>query len=57
MIGLVLGNTQLGSLIVKKLKKLNIKFTIIDISKKKYLVVIKIPILYQSDSLVKPYQF
>ena len=35
MIGLVLGNTQLGSLIVKKLKKLNIKFTIIDISKKK----------------------
>ena len=35
MIGLVLGNTQLGSLIVKRLKKLEIKFTIIDISKQK----------------------
>jgi len=35
MIGLVLGETQLGSLIVKKLKLLKIKFIIIDISKKK----------------------
>ena len=35
MIGLVLGETQLGSLIVKKLKLLKKKFIIIDISKKK----------------------
>ena len=35
MIGLVLGETKLGSLIIKKLKNLNIKYTIIDISKKK----------------------
>ena len=37
MIGLVLGDTQLGSLIVKKLELLKKKFVIIDISKKKYL--------------------
>ena len=35
MIGLVLGETQLGRLIVNKLDKLKIKYTIIDISKKK----------------------
>ena len=35
MIGLVLGDTQLGSLIVKKLELLKKKFVIIDISKKK----------------------
>jgi len=34
MIGLVLGETQLGSLIINKLNKLKIKYTIIDISKK-----------------------
>jgi len=35
MIGLVLGETQLGKLIINKLKLLNKKFIIIDISKKK----------------------
>ena len=35
MIGLILGETQLGNLILKKLKLLKIKFLIIDISKKK----------------------
>ena len=35
MIGLVLGETQLGSLIIKKLKLLKKKFIIIDISNKK----------------------
>ena len=35
MIGLILGETQLGSLIIKKLKFLKKKFIIIDISKKK----------------------
>ena len=35
MIGLVLGDTQLGSLIIKKLKLLKKKYVIIDISKKK----------------------
>ena len=35
MIGLVLGDTQLGNLIIKKLKSLKKKFVIIDISKKK----------------------
>jgi hypothetical protein len=35
MIGLVLGDTQLGSLIIKKIKLLNKKCIIIDISKKK----------------------
>ena len=35
MIGLVLGETQLGNLIIKKLKLLKKKFLIIDISKKK----------------------
>jgi len=35
MIGLVLGETQLGNLIIKKLKLLKKKFIIIDISKKK----------------------
>ena len=35
MIGLVLGETQLGTLIVKKLKLLKKKFVIIDISEKK----------------------
>ena len=35
MIGLVLGETQLGNLIIKKLKLLKKKFVIIDISKKK----------------------
>ena len=35
MIGLVLGETQLGNLIVKKLKLLKKNFLIIDISKKK----------------------
>ena len=35
MIGLVLGETQLGHLIIKKLKLLKKKFIIIDISKKK----------------------
>ena len=35
MIGLVLGETQLGSLIIKKLKSKKIKHTIIDISKKR----------------------
>ena len=46
MIGLVLGDTQLGRLIVKNLISLNIKFVIIDISKKKYLKKIKIHINY-----------
>ena len=35
MIGLVLGETQLGSLIIKKLKLLGKNFIIIDISQKK----------------------
>jgi len=35
MIGLVLGDSQLGTLIIKKLKLLKIKYKIIDISKKK----------------------
>ena len=35
MIGLVIGETQLGNLIIKKLKFLQIKFVIIDISKQK----------------------
>ena len=35
MIGLVLGETQLGSLIINKLKKVKEDFIIIDISKKK----------------------
>ena len=35
MIGLILGDTQLGKVIIKKLKLLNIEFIIIDISKKK----------------------
>ena len=35
MIGLVLGDTQLGNLIIKKLKLIKKKFLIIDISKKK----------------------
>ncbi len=35
MIGLVLGDTQIGVLIIKKLKSLKINYTIIDISKKK----------------------
>ena len=35
MIGLILGDTQLGKVIIKKLKLLKIKFVIIDISKKK----------------------
>ncbi len=35
MIGLVLGDTQLGSLIINKIKSLNKKCIIIDISKKK----------------------
>ena len=35
MIGLILGDTQLGKVIIKKLKLLKIKFIIIDISKKK----------------------
>ena len=35
MIGLILGETQLGDLIIKKLKLLKKKFVIIDISKKK----------------------
>ena len=35
MIGLILGDTQLGKVIVNKLKLLKIKFVIIDISKKK----------------------
>ena len=35
MIGLVLGDTQLGTLIIKKLRLLKIKYTIIDISEKK----------------------
>ena len=42
MIGLILGDTQLGKVIIKKLKLLKIKFIIIDISKKKYLKEIKI---------------
>ncbi len=44
MIGLILGDTQLGKVIIKKLKLLKIKFIIIDISKKKYLKEIKIHI-------------
>ena len=35
MIGLVLGETQIGNLIIKKLNDFRIKFVIIDISKKK----------------------
>ena len=35
MIGLILGDTQLGKVIINKLKLLKIKFLIIDISKKK----------------------
>ena len=35
MIGLVLGDTQLGKLIVKKLSHINKKHIIIDISKKR----------------------
>ena len=35
MIGLILGDTQLGKVIIEKLKLLKIKFIIIDISKKK----------------------
>ena len=35
MIGLVLGETQIGSLILGKLKKLNIKYIVIDISREK----------------------
>jgi len=42
MIGLVLGDTQLGNLIIKKLRLLKKKFIIIDISKKKYLGKTKI---------------
>jgi len=45
MIGLVLGDTQLGSLIIKKLKLLKKKYVIIDISKKKYLKKKRIPFL------------
>ena len=46
MIGLVLGETQLGNLIIKKLKLLKKNFLIIDISKKKYLKKIKTFSLY-----------
>ena len=35
MIGLVLGETQLGSIIIKKLRSLKKKYIIIDITKKK----------------------
>ena len=42
MIGLVLGETQLGHLIIKKLKLLKKKFIILDITKKKYLKKTKI---------------
>ena len=35
MIGLILGDTQLGKVILNKLKLLKIRFLIIDISKKK----------------------
>ena len=35
MIGLVLGDTHIGAVIIKKLDKLGKKFIIIDISKKK----------------------
>ena len=35
MIGLVLGDTHIGKVIIKKLKKLKKKYIIIDISKKK----------------------
>jgi len=35
MIGLILGETQLGNIIIKKLKLLRKKFLILDISKKK----------------------
>ena len=35
MIGLVLGDTHIGDVIIKKLDKLGKKFIIIDISKKK----------------------
>ena len=37
MIGLVLGDTNIGDVIIKKLDKLGKKFIIIDISKKKFL--------------------
>ena len=46
MIGLILGETQLGTLIIKKLKSIKKDFIIIDISKKKNLKIIKIIILY-----------
>ena len=37
MLGLVLGETHFGDLIIRKLKLLKKDFLIIDISKKKYL--------------------
>ena len=57
MIGLVLGETQLGRLIVNKLDKLKIKYTIIDISKKKFIKKIKVHIHFQLDSLEKHLRF
>ena len=46
MIGLVLGDTHIGKIIIKKLHTLNKKFLIIDISKKNYLKDLKTVILY-----------
>ena len=46
MIGLVLGDTHIGNLIIKKLKLLKKNFIIIDISKKKYLKMKKMLFVY-----------
>ena len=42
MIGLILGDTKLGNLIIKKLSFAKISFIIIDISKKKFIKKTKI---------------
>ena len=53
MIGLFLGETDFPKLIIKKLKKKKIKYLILDLTKKKYLKMILILIIFLSVNLAK----
>ena len=56
MIGLIFGETEFPKYILKKIRK-KFRYLIIDLTKKKFLVKIKILILYRSVNLVKSYQY
>ena len=57
MIGLIFGETNFPIEILKKIKRKKIRYLIIDLTKKKSLKMIKMPILFQLENSEKLLRF